>query len=147
MKRTQRQYVVAHLALGVLVVMPDAHWVAHADSQMSTQPKAGVPQRENAAQDIPCCNAGVTTPPTDFVTKVPKRRLHSPYPDYTMLTKDEDLVRQFRLPGCNECHGGTGGGGICPAPESGILVLGQHRRRAVQTNNGGLSGYAGPRRT
>jgi len=149
-KRTQRQYavliVVAHFALGVLVVMPGAHWVAHAASQMSTQPRAGVPQRENAAQDIPCCNAGDTTPPTELVTKVPKGQLHSPYPDYTMLTKDEDLVRQFRLPGCNECHGGTGGGGICPAPESGILVLGQHRRRAVQTNNGGLSGYAGPRR-
>ena len=66
------------------------------------------------------------TPPTELVKKVPKGQLHSPYPDYAKLAKEEDLVKQFRLPGCNECHGGTGGGGICPALDSGQLVLGQY---------------------
>ena len=51
--------------------------------------------------------------------------LHSPYPDYAKLAKDDpDLVKQFRLPGCNECHGGTGGGGICPAVTQGVWFWG-----------------------
>jgi mono/diheme cytochrome c family protein len=50
--------------------------------------------------------------------------LHSPYPDYAKLAKDEELVKQFRLPGCNECHGGTGGGGFCPALSQGVWFWG-----------------------
>ncbi len=49
-----------------------------------------------------CCKAGDTTPPTELVKQVPKGQLHSPYPDYAKLAKDDpDLVKQFRLPGCN----------------------------------------------
>ena len=52
-------------------------------------------------------------------------QLHSPYPDYAKMAKDDpDLVKQFRLPGCNECHGGTGGGGICPALTQGVWFWG-----------------------
>ena len=57
--------------------------------------------------------------------KVPPGHLHSPYQDYAKLAKDDpDLVKQFRLPGCNECHGGTGGGGICPALTQGVWFWG-----------------------
>jgi hypothetical protein len=43
----------------------------------------------------------------------------------TKLAKEEeDLVKQFRLPGCNECHGGNGGGGICPALTQGVWFWG-----------------------
>jgi mono/diheme cytochrome c family protein len=72
-----------------------------------------------------CCKAGDTTPPTELVAKVPPGQPHSPYPDYAKLAKDDpDLVKQFRLPGCNECHGGTGGGGFCPALTQGVWLWG-----------------------
>jgi mono/diheme cytochrome c family protein len=59
------------------------------------------------------------------VEKVPPGHLHSPYQDYAKLAKDDpDLVKQFRLPGCNECHGGTGGGGFCPALTQGVWFWG-----------------------
>jgi mono/diheme cytochrome c family protein len=72
-----------------------------------------------------CCKAGDTTPPIELVAKTPKGGLHSPYPDYAKMAKDDpDLVKQFRLPGCNECHGGTGGGGFCPALSQGVWFWG-----------------------
>ena len=85
------------------------NWGAQAEEQATTADARG------PSTDVPCCKAGDMTPPTELVKKVPKGQLHSPYPDYAKLAKEEDLVEQFRLPGCNECHGGTGGGGICPA--------------------------------
>src|SRR6476620_4378045 len=75
---------------------------------------ASAPSGQEAAGA--CCKAGDTTPPTELVAKVSPGQLHSPYPDYAKLAKDDpDLVKQFRLPGCNECHGGTGGGGFFSA--------------------------------
>jgi mono/diheme cytochrome c family protein len=59
-----------------------------------------------------------------LVAKVPPGQLHSPYADYAKLAKEEDLVKQFRLPGCNECHGGGGGGGMCPALSQGAWFWG-----------------------
>jgi len=41
-----------------------------------------------------CCKAGDTMPPTELVKQVPKGQLHSPYPDYAKLAKDDpDLVK------------------------------------------------------
>jgi mono/diheme cytochrome c family protein len=72
-----------------------------------------------------CCKPGDTTPPLELVKRVPPGGLHSPYPDYKKMAKDDpDLVKQFRLPGCNECHGGTGGGGFCPALTQGVWFWG-----------------------
>jgi mono/diheme cytochrome c family protein len=73
---------------------------------------------------VSCCQAGDTTPPTELVQKVPPGQLKSPYPDYASLAKQEELVKIFRLPGCNECHGGGGGGGICPALSQGVWFWG-----------------------
>ena len=56
--------------------------------------------------------------------KIPAGQLHSPYPDYAKLAKEQDLVKDFRLPGCNECHVGGGGGGMCPALSQGIWFWG-----------------------
>jgi mono/diheme cytochrome c family protein len=84
----------------------------------------GIPWTAQAAEDA-CCKAGDETPPLELVKQVPKGELHSPYPDYAKLAKDDpDLVKQFRLPGCNECHGGGGGGGICPALTQGVWFWG-----------------------
>jgi mono/diheme cytochrome c family protein len=87
---------------------------------------SGIPWMAQAAHgEAECCKAGDTTPPLELVKQFPKGQLHSPYPDYAKLAKDDpDLVKQFRLPGCNECHGGTGGGGICPALSQGVWFWG-----------------------
>jgi mono/diheme cytochrome c family protein len=84
----------------------------------------GIPWRAEAAEET-CCKAGDATPPLELVKQVTKGELHSPYPDYAKMAKDDpDLVKQFRLPGCNECHGGGGGGGICPALSQGVWFWG-----------------------
>lgn len=53
------------------------------------------------------------TPPTDLVAKTPKGQLHNPYKD-----TQKDIVAQgqtlFRSYPCAGCHGGDGGGGMCP---------------------------------
>jgi len=71
-----------------------------------------------------CCAPGDATPPGELVQKIPPGQLHSPYPDYATLAKEEDLVKIYRLPGCNECHGGGGGGGICPPLTEGVWFWG-----------------------
>src|SRR6478736_9242513 len=103
------------LALSVLAIGGLSAYAAE------EKPTAEKPAGEAEA----CCKAGDTTPPTELVAKFPKGQLHSPYPDYAKLAKDDpDLVKRFRLPGCNECHGGGGGGGICPALTQGIWFWG-----------------------
>ena len=85
----------------------------------------GAPTAEGApAGEAACCKAGDTTPPPELVKQVPPGQLHSPYQDYAKLAKDEELVKVFRLPGCNECHGGGGGGGMCPALTQGVWFWG-----------------------
>jgi Cytochrome C oxidase, cbb3-type, subunit III len=111
--------IVALLTFGIFGVMSGI-LSAHAAEGQPAQSEA-IPSGEKGGT---CCKAGDTTPPTELVKQVPKGRLHSPYPDYAKLAKDEDLVKQFRLPGCNECHGGTGGGGICPAVTQGVWFWG-----------------------
>jgi mono/diheme cytochrome c family protein len=119
MKIKRKRYaplILVPLAFGVMR-MPSAH---AAEGQPA--PSEAPPSGEKGGT---CCKAGDTTPPTELVKQVPKGQLHSPYPDYAKLAKDDpDLVKQFRLPGCNECHGGTGGGGICPAVTQGVWFWG-----------------------
>jgi mono/diheme cytochrome c family protein len=88
---------------------------------------SGVVWTSQAAEEkgeVVCCEAGDQTPPLELIKRVPPGGLHSPYPDYAKLAKEEELVKQFRLPGCNECHGGTGGGGFCPALSQGVWFWG-----------------------
>jgi mono/diheme cytochrome c family protein len=79
-------------------------------------------KRTAFAADEACCKEGDTTPPTELVAKVPKGGLHSPYKDIAAVA--EEGHKQFLRPGCNECHGGTGGGGICPALTQGAWFWG-----------------------
>ena len=111
---------------GLLILAPVAFCVMRIPSAHAAEgqpaPSEATPSGEKGGT---CCKAGDTTPPTELVKQVPKGQLHSPYPDYAKLAKDDpDLVKQFRLPGCNECHGGTGGGGICPAVTQGVWFWG-----------------------
>jgi mono/diheme cytochrome c family protein len=109
----------------VALVICAAAWVevVEAAEPAASDQVAGAPSGQEDAGA--CCKLGDTTPPTELVAKVPLGQLRSPYPDYAKLAKDDpDLVKQFRLPGCNECHGGTGGGGFCPALSQGVWLWG-----------------------
>jgi mono/diheme cytochrome c family protein len=125
-----RGKIVGLLLLGVIVlgVIGGVLWLSRADEEMPAPSEATTPsdpREETTSDDATCCKAGDTALPTELVKQFPKGQLHSPYPDYTKLAKDDpDLVKQFRLPGCNECHGGTGGGGICPALTQGVWFWG-----------------------
>ena len=121
MKRKRKRcalLILVPLVFGVMRGIPSAHAAEGQPAQSETTTPSG-------EKGGTCCKAGDTTPPTELVKQVPRGQLHSPYPDYAKLAKDDpDLVKQFRLPGCNECHGGTGGGGICPAVTQGVWFWG-----------------------
>jgi mono/diheme cytochrome c family protein len=124
MKQTRKRYtlmIAAPLAFDLFGVMSGTVSATYAAEGQPAQSEASPSGEEGGT----CCKAGDTTPPTELVKQVPKGQLHSPYPDYAKLAKDDpDLVKQFRLPRCNECHGGTGGGGICPAVTQGVWFWG-----------------------
>jgi mono/diheme cytochrome c family protein len=102
---------LAGLSAVVLLAVGSSSWMSQA-------------AEETPAAESQCCKAGDTTLPGELIKLVPPGGLHSPYPDYMKLAKEEELVKQFRLPGCNECHGGGGGGGMCPALSQGIWFWG-----------------------
>ena len=112
---------------GILALVICGTWVELASSSAPSPGAQGGPAGAPPGQEQAgaCCKAGDTTPPTELVANVPPGQLHSPYPDYAKLAKDDpNLVKQYRLPGCNECHGGTGGGGFCPALTQGVWFWG-----------------------
>ena len=126
-------------ALMIVGLLVSAGIAVKSNAADESSAKSGAPAPEGKAEEKPkeekaevkageeeeCCKAGDTTPPIELVEKVPPGHLHSPYQDYAKLAKDDpDLVKQFRLPGCNECHGGTGGGGMCPALTQGVWFWG-----------------------
>ena len=102
-------------------------WVVYAaDEPAAKSEKAEgekVAEKKEGGEEA-CCKAGDQTPPIELAKKIPPGGLHSPYQDYAKLAKEEELVKQFRLPGCNECHGGGGGGGFCPALSQGVWFWG-----------------------
>ena len=87
-------------------------------------PAAAASDGDAASNEVVCCKKGDTTPPTELVKQVPPGGIHNPYDWKKLAKEDPDLVKQFRLPGCNECHGGTGGGGMCPALTQGVWFWG-----------------------
>jgi hypothetical protein len=105
-------------------------WISQAAEDISSEhpaaheERAEVQEKEVVGKEEECCKAGDTTPPLELVKRVPPGHLHSPYQDYAKLAKEHELVKDFRLPGCNECHGGTGGGGFCPALTQGVWFWG-----------------------
>jgi mono/diheme cytochrome c family protein len=61
--------------------------------------------------------------PIERVNSTPKGQLKNPYKDDQADIVDAGSKNYFRY-GCNGCHGGTGGGGICPALTNDIWVYG-----------------------
>jgi mono/diheme cytochrome c family protein len=105
---------------------------ADSDSAASDAAAASPPPDEEAAPEkeaaadagAACCKKGDQTPPLVLVGQVPPGGLHNPYDWQELVKEDPNLVKQFRLPGCNECHGGGGGGGFCPALSQGVWFWG-----------------------
>jgi len=99
------------------------------DETAAAADEEGAAAGEEAAADAEgCCKPGDTTPPLELVKIVPPGGLHNPY-DWQKLKEEhaddpDYLVKRFRLPGCNECHGGGGGGGFCPALSQGVWFWG-----------------------
>jgi mono/diheme cytochrome c family protein len=113
--------LTARLILSLVSILP---WTSEAADEAASAPPTSAPDEKASATEVVCCKAGDTTPPVELVKQVPPGQLESPYPDYAKLANEQDLVKNFRLPGCNECHGGGGGGGMCPALSQGIWLWG-----------------------
>lgn len=98
--------------------------VANAEETKAEEKKEEKVEEQKDEKAEECCKEGDTRPPTELVKIVPPGGLHSPYQNWAELAKKEELVKVFRLPGCNECHGGGGGGGFCPALSQGVWFWG-----------------------
>ena len=120
-RRTGLKIFAGVLALGALCL---TGLIFHTGPSQGAEEKPKAEAAGAKAGGAACCKAGDTTPPLELAKKVPPGELHSPYQDYKALAKQEELVKQFRLPGCNECHGGGGGGGFCPALSQGVWFWG-----------------------
>jgi mono/diheme cytochrome c family protein len=121
------KFVVLALTSLILLAIGSASWVLHAAEEASAKSEKAegekIAETKEGGEEV-CCKAGDQTPPIELAKKTPPGGLHNPYQDYAKLAKEEELVKQFRLPGCNECHGGGGGGGFCPALSQGVWFWG-----------------------
>ena len=98
--------------------------IAAADEAAAAKEEDPPEGNADPAGEAACCKQGDTTPPIELAQQVPPGGLHNPYDWQTLVKEDPNLVKQFRLPGCNECHGGGGGGGFCPALSQGVWFWG-----------------------
>ena len=88
--------------------------------------KADEPKKEEAAEAAaPAAGAADLTepmPPLDRVAKSPKGTLKNPYTDNPDAIAEGKKI--YFKKSCNGCHGGTGGGGMCPPLSNVIWVYG-----------------------
>jgi mono/diheme cytochrome c family protein len=61
-------------------------------------------------------------PPLDVVAQAPKGSLHNPYDGNAQAA--EEGHKLFLSYSCNGCHGGNGGGGMCPPLTNGVWIYG-----------------------
>jgi mono/diheme cytochrome c family protein len=88
------------------------------ETPAATQPatdadkKAAEPDKKEDAKAAPAAAAGGSMSPIDRVNSTEKGKLKNPY------TGDAKAIEEghhlFLANSCNGCHGGTGGGGMCP---------------------------------
>ena len=62
--------------------------------------------------------------PVDVVKNAAKGTLTDPY-DPANVTVAAEGHKQFQNHGCNACHGGNGGGGMCPPLNNGVWIYGE----------------------
>lgn len=100
-------------------------WQCQAADEAAPPPASGAtpPADAGAAPATPAAPAGgeaaapaaggADMTPFDLVKATPKGQLKNPFNDKIAEVADEGHKR-FMGTGCNGCHGGTGGGGMCP---------------------------------
>jgi mono/diheme cytochrome c family protein len=102
-------------ALGTLASLG----LVHADAPGADSPGAAAPDAAAAAGSTDYTKI----PPLDLVKQAPKGQIKDPYTD-----TQADIVAQgetlFRSYSCSGCHGGSGGGGMCPALTNDTWVYG-----------------------
>ena len=122
-----RKIITGLLALGVVVIGVGL-WQCQAADEAAPPPASGAtpPAAAGAAPATPAAPAGgeaaapaapaaggADMTPFDLVKATPKGQLKNPFNDKIAEVADEGHKR-FMGTGCNGCHGGTGGGGMCP---------------------------------
>ena len=68
---------------------------------------------------------GYDESPLDVVKNAPKGSLQDPY-DPTNATVVAEGHQAFLNHGCNACHGGNGGGGMCPPLNNDVWIYGEN---------------------
>jgi hypothetical protein len=122
-----RKIITGLLALGVVVIGVGL-WQCQAADEAAPPPASGAtpPADAGAAPATPAAPAGgeaaapaapaaggADMTPFDLVKATPNGQLKNPFNDKIAEVADEGHKR-FMGTGCNGCHGGTGGGGMCP---------------------------------
>jgi len=105
----------AAVAFLVLLVYPIAHAVGEdsSDAQETAQEaKPPLPEKSKITGQSP----------EEVEKSAPKGTLRNPYTDDTEKIKEGRQL--FLSYSCNGCHGGTGGGGICPPLSNDVWVYG-----------------------
>ncbi|HYB34249.1 MAG TPA: c-type cytochrome [Steroidobacteraceae bacterium] len=89
--------------------------------QAQQQPSAAAADSSAAAPAVPA--AGSTMTPVQQADAAPQGTLKNPYQD-TDAAAVPAGGKLWLSYGCNGCHGGTGGGGMCPPVTNDIWVYG-----------------------
>ena len=94
-------------------------------AQQSPPPPASgtAPATSNAPAAGAAGAAGGTMPPVQRADAIPKGQLKNPYSD-TDAAAVQAGQKLYMNYGCSGCHGGTGGGGMCPALTNDVWVYG-----------------------
>jgi hypothetical protein len=122
-----RKIIIGFLSLGAVVIGVGL-WQCQAADEAAPPPASGAATPPAAAGAAPATPAAPAAPaageaagaaagadmtPFDLVKATPNGQLKNPYSDKIADVADEGHKR-FMGTGCNGCHGGTGGGGMCP---------------------------------
>ena len=102
--------MLRNISLGILVVI--ASWSSEA------QP----PTAAAAATAVPAAPSGAMKP-VQRADSTPQGKLKNPYSDSDKAIVDSGNQLYLKY-ACSGCHGGTGGGGICPPLTDGVWIYG-----------------------
>ena len=86
-------------------------------------PAAGAAAPAPASAAAPAAASGAKMTPVQRADATPQGQLKNPYQDTdaAVVAAGQQLYLNY---GCNGCHGGTGGGGMCPPLTNDIWVYG-----------------------
>jgi mono/diheme cytochrome c family protein len=106
--------MVGAAGLAVTLLHAGLHTPAAAAAAQAAAPQAAAPGAQAPAS---------TMTPAQRAESTPKRQLKNPYSDTdaAVVQAGQQLYMSYA---CSGCHGGTGGGGMCPALTNDIWVYG-----------------------